>query len=206
MWELNCEESWVLKNWCFWTLELKKTLESPLDCKEIQAVHPKGYQSWIFIGRIDAEAETPILWPPNVKSWLIGRLWCWEGLGAGGEGDDRGWDGWMASSTRWTWVWVNSVSWWWTGRSVVLWFMGSQRVRHDWATELMIIGNNRNINWTLYLPWKIKLFKGKLNNNQQEDYQRTDLRRVNHTKCPKQAESLRNTNFSPKIILNVLKS
>ena len=64
------------------------------------------------------------------------RLWCWEGLGAGGKGDDRGWDGWMASLTRWTWVWVNSGSWWWTGRPGVLWFMGSQRVGHDWATEL----------------------------------------------------------------------
>ena len=64
------------------------------------------------------------------------RLWCWEGLGVGGKGDDRGWDGWMASPTRWTWVWVNSGSWWWTGRPGVLWFMGSQRVGHDWATEL----------------------------------------------------------------------
>jgi len=64
------------------------------------------------------------------------RLWSWEGLGAGGERDDRGWDGWMASPTRWTWVWVNSGSWWWTGRPGVLWFMGSQRVGHDWATEL----------------------------------------------------------------------
>ena len=64
------------------------------------------------------------------------RLWCWEGLGAGGEGDDRGWDSWMASLTWWTWVWVNSGRWWWTGRPGVLWFMGSQRVRHEWATEL----------------------------------------------------------------------
>ena len=64
------------------------------------------------------------------------RLWCWEGLQAGGEGDDRGWDGWMASPTRWTWVWVNSGIWWWTGRPGVLWFMGSQRVGHDWATQL----------------------------------------------------------------------
>ena len=64
------------------------------------------------------------------------RPWCWEGLGAGGEGDDKGWDGWMASPTRWTWVWVNSGNWWWTGRPGVLRFMGSQRVRHDWATEL----------------------------------------------------------------------
>ena len=64
------------------------------------------------------------------------RPWCWEGLGAGGEGDDRGWDGWMASPTRWAWVWVNSGSWWWTGRPGVPWFMGLQRVRHDWVTEL----------------------------------------------------------------------
>jgi len=71
MWELDCEESWAPKNWCFWTVVLEKTLESPLDCKEIQPVHSKGDQSWMFIGRTDVEAETPILWPCNVKSWLI---------------------------------------------------------------------------------------------------------------------------------------
>ena len=73
MWELDYKESWALKNWCFWTVVLEKTLESPLDCKEIQAVYPKGDQSWVFIGRTDVEAETPILWPPHVKSWLIGK-------------------------------------------------------------------------------------------------------------------------------------
>ena len=73
MWELDCEERWALKNWCFWTVVLEKTLESPLDCKEIQPVHPKGDQFWVFVGRTDAEAETPILWPPHVKSWLIGK-------------------------------------------------------------------------------------------------------------------------------------
>jgi len=73
MWELDCEEGWVPKNWCFWTGVLEKTLESPLDCKEIQPVHPKGNQSWIFIGRTDAEAEAPILWPPDLKNWLIGK-------------------------------------------------------------------------------------------------------------------------------------
>ena len=73
MWELDYKESWVLKNWCFWTVVLEKTLESPLDCKEIQPVHPKGNQSWIFIGRTDAEAETPILWLPDAKNWLIGK-------------------------------------------------------------------------------------------------------------------------------------
>ena len=71
--ELDYEESWVLMNWWFWTVVLEKTLESPLDCKEIQPVHPKGSESWIFIGRTDAEAETPILWPPDVKNWLIGK-------------------------------------------------------------------------------------------------------------------------------------
>ena len=136
MWELNCEESWVPKNWCFWTVVLEKTLESPLDSKEIQPVHPQGDQSWIFIGRTDAEAETPVLWPPHVKSWFIWRWW--EGLEAG-EGDDRGWDGWMASLTWWAWVWVTSGSWWWTGRLSVLRFMGSQRVGQqltDWTEPI----------------------------------------------------------------------
>jgi len=136
---LDCEEGWAPKNWCFWTVVLEKTLESPLDCKEIQPIHSKGDQSWVFFGRNDAKAETLILWPPHAKSWLIGKDWCWEGLGAGGEVDDRGWDGWMASLTRWTWVWANSGSWWWTGRPGVLRFMGSQRVGCNWATEL---------NWT----------------------------------------------------------
>ena len=87
MWELNCEGSWVSKNWCFWTVVLEKTLESPLDWKEIQPVHPKGNQSWIFIGRTDAEAETPILWPPDAKNWLIGKDpdagkdWRWKEKG-----------------------------------------------------------------------------------------------------------------------------
>ena len=134
MWELDYKESWVLKNWCFWTVVLEKTLESPLDCK-IKPANPKGNQSWIFIGRTDVEAETPTPWPPDAKNhWK--RPWCWERLKAGGEGDDRGWVGWMASPTQWTWVWVNSRSWWWTGRPGMLRFMGSKRVRHDWATEL----------------------------------------------------------------------
>ena len=71
MWELDCEEGWAPKNWCFWTVVLEKTLESPLHCKEIQAVHPKGNQSWMFIGRTDAAAETPVLWPLDVKNWFI---------------------------------------------------------------------------------------------------------------------------------------
>ena len=137
MWELDCEESWAPKNWCSWIAVLEKTLESPLDCKEIQPVHhPKGDQSWVFIERTDAEAVTQILWPPHVQLTHWKRPWCWEGLGEGGEGDERGWDGWMASPTLCIWVWVNSRSWWWTGRPGVLRFMRSQRVGHDWATEL----------------------------------------------------------------------
>ena len=96
----------------------------------------QGDQPWDFFGRNDAKAETPVLWSPHAKSWLIGKDWCWEELGAGGEGDGRGWDGWMASLSRWTWVWVNSRSWWWTGRPGMLQFMGSQRVGHNWTTEL----------------------------------------------------------------------
>ena len=110
---------------------------SPLDCKEIQSVHPRGDQSWVFSGRTDAEAETPVLWPPHAKSWLVGKdPDAGRDLGVGGEGDDRGWDGWMASPTWWAWVWVSSGSWWWTGRPGMLRFMGSQRVGHNWATEL----------------------------------------------------------------------
>ena len=136
IWELDCEERWTPKNWCFWTVVLEKTLESPLGCKEIQPVHPKGDQSWVFIGETDAEAETPILWPPDGELTHWKKDWCWEGLGAGGEEDDREWDGWMASLTRFTWVWANSRSWWWAGRPDVLQFLGLQRVRHNWATEL----------------------------------------------------------------------
>ena len=88
MWELDYKESWVPKNWCFWTV-VKKTLESSLDCKEIQPVHSEGDQPWDFFGRNDAKAETPVLWPPHATSWLIGRLWCSEGLGTWGERDER---------------------------------------------------------------------------------------------------------------------
>ena len=133
MWELDYKESWAQKNWCFWTVVLEKTLESPLDCKEIQSIHSTGDQSWVFTGRTDVEAETPILGPPDVNSWLI---WYWERLKAGGEGDDREWDVWIATPTQWAWVWVNSGSWWWTGRPGMLQFMGLQRVRQDWVTEL----------------------------------------------------------------------
>ena len=133
MWELDYKESWVQKNWCFWTVVLEKTLESPLDSKAIQPVHPKGNQSWIFIGRTDAKAETPLAtWCKEQTHWK--RPWHRERLKVGREGDDRGWHGWMALPTQWTWVWVNSGIWWWTGRPGVLQSMGSQRVGHNWAT------------------------------------------------------------------------
>ena len=123
MWELDYKESWVLKNWCFWTVVLEKTLESPLGCKEIQPVHPKGDQSWVFIGKTDAKAETPILWPPDANNSYWKRLWCWEWLKAGGEGDDRGWDSWMASPIQWTWIWSSPERWWWTGKPGMRQFM-----------------------------------------------------------------------------------
>ena len=100
MWELDCEEGWGPKNWCFWTVVLEKTLESPLDCKEIQPVHPKGNQSWIFSGRTDAEVETPILWPSNAKNWLTGKDpdagkdWRQEEKGMT-EGEMVGWHHWL---------------------------------------------------------------------------------------------------------------
>ena len=137
MWELACEEGWLLKNWCFWTVVLEKTLESPLDCKEIQPVHSEGDQPWDFFGRNDAKAETPILWPPHEKSWLIGKDsdagkdWGREEKGTT-EHEMAGWlprlDGHQFG--------LNSGSWWWTGRPGVLRFLGSQRVGHNWATEL----------------------------------------------------------------------
>ena len=135
MWELDYKESWAPKNWCFLTVVLEKTLESPLNCKEIQPVHPKGDQSWVFIGRTDVEAEIPILWPSDVKSWLIGKDSDAERLKVGGEGDDRGWDGWVALPTQWTRAGASFRSWWWTGKPGMLQSTGSQTVGHDWATE-----------------------------------------------------------------------
>ena len=136
MWELDYKESWALKNWCFWTVVLEKTLESPLDCKEIKPINPKGNHFWIFTGRTDAEAETPILWPPDGKNWLIGKdPDAGKDWGRRRRGQQR--MRWLdASPTWWTWVWVNSRNWWWTGRPGVLQSMGSQKVGHDWATEL----------------------------------------------------------------------
>ena len=151
MWELDYRDSWALKNSCFWTMVLEKTLESPLDCKEIQPNHSKGDQPLVFFGRNEAKAETPVLWPPHVKSWLIGKDSDAErDWGRWRRGDNRGWHGWMASLTWWTWVWVSSGSWWWTQRPGMLQFMGSQRVglteRLNW-TELMLSDSLKKTHW-----------------------------------------------------------
>ena len=128
-----------------WSDLARHSLQTPdlYDCKGIQPVHSEGDQPWVFFGRNDAKAETLA---SKVLNQYLGHLMrrvdslektlMLGGIGGRRKRDDRGWDGWMASPTRWTWVWVNSRSWWWTGRPGVLRFMGSQRVRHDWATEL----------------------------------------------------------------------
>ena len=138
-WELDYKESWVPKNWCFWSAVLEKTLESPLN-RKIKPVNLKGNQSWIFIGRTNAEAETPVIWPPVGKNWLTGKDpdagkdWRQEKKGMT-EDEMVGWHHWLNGHGC-----VESGSWWWTGRPGVLWFMGSQsRTRlSDW-TEMMYI-------------------------------------------------------------------
>ena len=147
-------ESWTVKKAehqridAFWAVVLEKTLKSPLDCKKIQPVHSKGDQSWVFIGRTDVEAETPIIgvsiighlmWRADSleKTPMLGNI---EGRRRRGQQRMRGW---MASPAQWTWIWMDSRSWWWTGRPGVLRFMGSQRVGHDWATEMNWTGKGK---------------------------------------------------------------
>jgi len=134
--EFKHKKSWAHKNWWFWTMVLEKTLECPLDCKEIKPANPKGNWTWIFIGNTDAEADVANI----LATWCKGlthcqRPWCWERLKAGGEGDNRGWDGWTASLVQWSLVWVSSGRWWRTGKPGVLQSMGSQKVGHIWMTE-----------------------------------------------------------------------
>ena len=136
MWELDHEEGWALKQWCFWSVVLKKSLESPMDSKEIKSVSPKENQPWIFIGRTDAEAEALVLWLSDMKNWYHWKRYeCWERLRAKGEGGNRGWDGWMALPTQWTWVWANSGRQWKTGKPGMLRSMGWQRVEYNLVTE-----------------------------------------------------------------------
>ena len=152
MWELDCEEDWAPKNWCFWTVVLEKTLEGPLDCKEIQPVHSKGDQSWVFFGRTDAGAGTLILQPPHAQSWLIGkdsdagRDWGQEEKGT--TEDDMVW-------------WHHRLD---GLQELVMdreacraWFMGLRRVGHDWMTELnwtnVVMGTSLVVQWLrIYLP------------------------------------------------------
>jgi len=138
MWELDCEESWAPKNWCLWTVVLEKTLESPLDSRRsnqsILKISP-GISLEGMMLKLKLQYFGHLMW--RVDS--LEKTLTQEALGAGGEWDDRGWDGWMTSLTRWTWVWVNSGSWWWTGRPGMLRFMESWTVGHDWPSEL---------NWT----------------------------------------------------------
>ena len=139
MWELDSKEGWTLKNWCFWTVVLEKTLESPLDCKEIQPVHPKGDQSWVFIVRTDVEAETPIRWPPDAESWLI---WKYTDAGKHWRQEEKG----LTEDEMVGWHhWLNGHEFGWTlgvgdrQGGLVCCNSWGRRVGHDWATEL---------NWT----------------------------------------------------------
>ena len=151
MWELDYKESWGPKNWCFWTVVLEKTLEGPLDCKEIQPVEPKGNQSWIFTRRTDAEAETPVLWPPDAKNWLTGKtlmLGKTEGRKRRGRQQRMRWlDG--TSPNRWTWV-SKLQELVMDRKPGMLQSMRSQRVGLDWATEL-----NTTINDILKSWWNV---------------------------------------------------
>ena len=158
MWELDYKERWALKNWCFWTIVLEKTLESPFDCKEIQPVHPKGNQSWMFIGRTDAEAKAPILWPPDAKSWLIwkdpdaGKDWRQE---KGTTEDEM--VGWHHQLNGREFVQT-------PGKPGVLQFMVSQRVGHNWVTEL---------NWMLnFAIWYWNTFINKCGYAIHDNYNR----------------------------------
>ena len=139
MWELDYKESWAPKNWCFWTVSLGRILRVPWTARRsnqsvIKKISPECSLEGLMSGW---NSDTLATWYEELIH--LKKPSCTERLKVGGEGDDRGWDGWMASPTQWTWVWVDFGSWWWTGRPGLLRFMGSQRVGHHWVTEL---------NWT----------------------------------------------------------
>ena len=139
MWELDYKESWVLKNWCFQTVVSEKTLESPLDCRRSKQSILKEISPGCSLEGLMLKLKLLNFGHLMLRADSFEKTWCWERLRARWEGDERGWDGWMASTTQCTWVSVDSGSWWWTGRPGLLRFMGLQRVGHNWATEL---------NWT----------------------------------------------------------
>ena len=137
---VDYKESWVLKNWCFWTVVLERILEHPLDCKEIKPSIVKEISPEYSLKGLMLKLQYfgHLMW----RTDSLKRPWCWERLKAGGERDDRGWDGWIASLTQWTWVWASSESWWWTGKPLVLQSLGLQKSN---TTE--------RLNWT-ELNWR----------------------------------------------------
>ena len=150
--DVNLKEGWVPKNWCFWTVMLEKTIESHLDSKEIRPVNltcsqPLNihWKNWCW----GWNSNTLATWCKDLSLWK--RLWCWERLKEGGEGENRGWDGWMASTTYWTWIWTSSRGWWWTGKPGMLQSISSQRVKKEWETELK---------WSTFFTNKSTLFIG----------------------------------------------
>ena len=159
MWELDYKEGWMPKNWCFWIVVLEKTFESPLDNMEIKRVNPKANQPWMITGRtlkLKFQYFSHLMWRANSleRTPMLGNV------KAGREGDNRGWDGWMASPTQWIWVWASFRRWWWTGKPGMLRSVGSQRVGHDWVNK-----NNTSLyhlvevplsifGFFLYMDWK----------------------------------------------------
>ena len=147
--DLDRKESWALKNWCFQTQVLEKTLQVPWTASRSSQSVPKEINSGYSLEGLMRKLPYLATWWEELTHWK--RPWCWERLTAGGEVDDWWWDGWMASPTQCTWVWVDSGSWWWTGRPGMLCSMGLQRVRHDWVTEL---------NWTEQNPRSVSCVTG----------------------------------------------
>ena len=156
--ELDYKESWAPKNWCFWTC-WRNLLRVPWTISRsnqsiLKEIRPENHwKDWCWSWNSNTLATC---WE-ELTYWI--RPWCWERLKAGGEGDDRGWDGWMASSTQWTWVWVGSGSWWWTGKPGMPQSMGWQRVGQDWATELNWMQKSRRCKfspWVRKIPWRGK--------------------------------------------------
>ena len=139
MWELDYKESWAPKNWCFWLWCWRRLLRIPWTARRSNQSLLKEISPGRSLEGLMLKLKRQYFGHLMRRADSLDKTLMPGGIGAGGEGNDRGWDGWMTSPTRWTWIWVNSGSWWWTGRPGVLWFMGSQRVRHDWETEL---------NWT----------------------------------------------------------